>query len=213
MTVKHQLKSIAIGAALFTLGGIGCGGGTSTNDDPGPLGNVESLIILQRPSRNDSGDIFQYTSYKPGARLISLSPPTADGTITPICCDKAGAEFANIDISSYDISFDAKSIVFAGKLSDNERYGLFLLTLADGSVTQIATDPQHDFVSPMFLPGDRVMSRPTRWSSPAPRSTRTSTSAARPSSSAASTSTAPAWRWARATCRTAPRPAWPRMAA
>jgi Hydrazine synthase alpha subunit middle domain len=159
MTVKHQLKSIAIGAALFTLGGIGCGGGngTGTGDDPGPLGSVESLIILQRPSRNDSGDIFQYTSYKPGARIITLSPPTADGKITPICCDKAGAEFANIDISSYDLSFDAKSIVFAGKLSDNERYGLFLLTLADGSVTQIATDPQHDFVSPTFLPGDRVM--------------------------------------------------------
>ena len=152
MTVKHQLKSIAIGAALFTLGGTGCGG-----DDPGPLGAVDSLIILQRPSRNDTGDIFQYTSYKPGARIVSLSPPTADGKLTTICCDNAGAEFSKIDISSYDISFDAKSIVFAGKLADNEHYGLFLLTLADGSVTQIATDPQHDYVSPIFLPGNRVM--------------------------------------------------------
>jgi hypothetical protein len=150
--VKHQIKSVAIGAALFTLGGIGC-----SSDDSGPLGNVDSLIILQRPKRNDTGDIFQYTSYVAGARLVQLQPPTADGTLTTICCDKAGAEFAKVDISSYDLSFDAKSIVFSGKLAENQTYGLFLLQLADGSVTQIATDPQRDFVSPIFLPGDRVM--------------------------------------------------------
>jgi len=152
--VKHLIKSIAIGAALFTLGGIGCGG---NGEDTGPLGNVESLIILQRPKRNDTGDIFQYTSYVAGARLVQLSPPTAAGKLTTICCDKAGPEYAKLDIQSYDLSFDAKSIVFAGKLSDTQTYGLFLLQLADGSVTQIATDPQRDYVSPIFLPGDRVM--------------------------------------------------------
>ena len=149
--MKHQIKSIAIGAALFTLGGIGC------STDSGPLGNVDSLTILQRPKRNDTGDIFQYTSYVPGARLVELSPPSADGKLTTICCDKAGPEYAKVDISSYDISFDAKSIVFSGKLSESQTYGLFLLQLADGSVTQIATNPMQDFVSPIFLPGDRVM--------------------------------------------------------
>jgi hypothetical protein len=133
--VKHAMKSIAIGAALFTLGGIGC------SDDPGPLGSIDSLIILQRTKRNVTGDIFQYTSYVPGARLVKLEPPTADGTLTTICC--TGAEFARADISA--------------KLADNQNYGLFLLQLADGSVTQIATDPQRDYVSPIFLPGDRVM--------------------------------------------------------
>src|SRR5689334_2828628 len=101
-TVK-QLKSIAIGAALFASA-FGCGG----DDNNGPLGNVDSLIILQRPKRNDMGDIFQYTSYIPGARLVKLSPPTADGTKTVICCDGAGAEFAGMDIQAYDLSFDAK---------------------------------------------------------------------------------------------------------
>ncbi|HZJ64333.1 MAG TPA: hypothetical protein VFD36_12510 [Kofleriaceae bacterium] len=149
--MKNHIKSIAIGAALFTFAGIGC-----SSDDSGPLGNVESLIILQRPKRNDNGDIFQYTSYVPGARLVQLSPPTADGTLTTICCDQ-DPEFKKVDISGYDISFDAKSIVFSAKLNDNEKYGLFLLQLADGSITQIATDPGKDFVSPIFLPGDRVM--------------------------------------------------------
>ncbi|HEY0192599.1 MAG TPA: hypothetical protein VGC42_15880 [Kofleriaceae bacterium] len=154
--MKHQFQSIAIGAALLAaVGGIGCGGGESSDD--GPLKDVNALVILQRPKRNDTGDIFQYTSYVPGARLVKLEPPTADGKLTTICCDKAGDEFAKIDISGYDLSFDAKTIVFAGKLAANQTYGLFLLQLEDGSVTQIATDPMRDFVSPIFLPGNKIM--------------------------------------------------------
>ncbi|MDB4964084.1 MAG: hypothetical protein JWP01_4083 [Myxococcales bacterium] len=151
--------TLALGLSLVTLtGGVGCGG----DDSSGPLGNVDSLIILQRPKRNDMGDIFQYTSYVPktpagaNARLVKLEPPTADGTQTTICCDNIPG-FENVDISGYDISFDAKQIVFAGKLSANTKYGLFLLTLSDGSVEQIPTDPGRDYNSPIFLPGDKIM--------------------------------------------------------
>src|ERR1051325_410253 len=83
MSVKQHIQSIAIGAALFTLGALGCG---SSSSDSGPLSNVDSLIILQRPKRNDVGNVFAYDSYKPGARLIQLKPPAANGTVTPICC-------------------------------------------------------------------------------------------------------------------------------
>ncbi len=157
--MKTYIKTIAIGTALLTAAGAGCG----SDDSSGPLGNVDSLVILQRPKRNDSGDIFQYTSYRAktesgvNARLIKLEPPTADGTQTVICCDKAGPEYANIDISGYDISFDAKQIVFSGKLSESQHYGLFILTLADGSVDQVPTDPARDYTSPIFLPGDKIM--------------------------------------------------------
>ncbi len=157
--MKTYMKTIAIGTALLTAAGAGCG----SDDSSGPLGKVDSLVILQRPKRNDMGDIFQYTSYKPktesgvNARLIKLEPPTADGTQTVICCDHAGPEYANIDISGYDISFDAKQIVFSGKLSNSQNYGLFILTLADGSVDQVPTDPARDYVSPIFLPGDKIM--------------------------------------------------------
>src|SRR2546423_9206514 len=105
-----NLKSIAIAALFATFAGLGCGG----DNNSGPLGNVEALVILQRPKRNDMGDIFQYTSYIAGARLVKLSPPTASGKLSTLCCDQAGAEFANVDISSYDISFDANEIAFAG---------------------------------------------------------------------------------------------------
>src|SRR5215468_9247832 len=107
MSVKQHIQSIAIGAALFTLGALGCGGG-----DSGPLSNVDSLIILQRPKRNDVGNVFSYTSYKPGARLVQLKPPTANGKLTPVCCGQDD-DFKTVDISSYDLSFDAKSIVFS----------------------------------------------------------------------------------------------------
>ncbi len=157
--MKQSMKTLALGLSLVTMtGGVGCG----DDDNSGPLGNVDSLIILQRPKRNDMGDIFQYTSYLPktpsgtNARLVKLEPPTADGVQTTICCNNVpGLE--NVDISGYDISFDAKQIVFAGKLSANTNYGLFLLTLADGSVEQIPTDPGRDYNSPVFLPGDKIM--------------------------------------------------------
>src|SRR5262249_11262703 len=135
----NKLRSIPY---LVMLAGVSCGYPplpALPESGDGPLSGVQALVILQRPKRNDVGDIFQYTSYMPGARLVKLEPPTGDGTLTTLCCDKAGAEFTNIDISDYDLSFDAKSIVFSGKLSSNQTYGLFLLQLSDGSVTQIMT--------------------------------------------------------------------------
>jgi len=150
--VKQTMKTLALGTALVTaVTGAGCG----SDDSEGPLG-TDPLIILQRPKRNEMGDIFQYTSYVPKARLIKLDPPTADGTQTVICCDQDPA-LANIDISGYDISFDAKQIVFSGKLAANQAYGLFILNLDDGNVEQLSTDPGRDYVSPVFLPGDKIL--------------------------------------------------------
>ena len=150
--MSHHMKNIALGAALAAAaGGVGCG------SDEGPLANVDSLIILQRPKRNDVGDIFQYTSYKPGARLVKLSPPTADGKLEVICCDQF-PDFAKVDISGYDLSFDAKEIVFSAALNESQHYGLFVLNLTDGSAPQqLMTDPGRHYVSPIFLPGDRIM--------------------------------------------------------
>lgn len=149
-----NIKSIAIGAALVSAASPGCGG----DDTSGPLGDVDALIVLQRPKRNDMGDIFQYTSYRSGARLVKLSPPTADGKLETLFPTPAqGAELAAADVSGYDISFDAKTIVFSAKLAENQRYGLFLLTLESGNVDQIPTDAGRDYVTPIFLPGDRIM--------------------------------------------------------
>jgi hydrazine synthase alpha subunit-like protein len=154
MSVKQHIQSIAIGAALFTLGALGCGG-SGGGTDTGPLSNVDSLIILQRAKPN-VGNVFDYNAYKPGARLIQLKPPTANGTVIPICC-KQDRDFADVDIADYDISFDAKTIVFSARRGNDPSFGLYLLELSDGKITQIATDPMRDFVSPIFLPGDKIL--------------------------------------------------------
>ncbi|MBX3158207.1 MAG: hypothetical protein KF773_19725 [Deltaproteobacteria bacterium] len=148
------MKSIAIALAALMGGtaGVGCSG----DENPGPLSNVDALIILQRAKRNETGDVFEYTSYLPGARLVKLSPPSADGTLTPICCDQGGPDFRNIDISSYDISFDAKQIVFSGKLAEMGHYGLFLLNLETNAIDELPTDPGRDYISPIFVPGDFI---------------------------------------------------------
>jgi len=147
------VKRIQLGIALsaMTFGAVACGG-----SDPGPLDGIDSVVFLQRPKRNETGDIFQYTSYVPTARLVKLSPPTADGELTEICCGSSGPDFANIDISGYDLSFDATEIVFSARLENAQAYGLFIVTIADGSVRQLATNPNRDYVNPIYLPGDKI---------------------------------------------------------
>jgi hypothetical protein len=150
-----NIKSIAIGAALLAaMPAIGCGG----DDSNGPLGDVDALIILQRAKRIDTGDIFEYADYEPGARIVKLSPPTADGKLETLFPTAAqGAEFSQADVSGYDISFDAKTIVFSAALRGGQNYGLYLLTLESGNVEQIPTDPGRHYIAPIFLPGDRIM--------------------------------------------------------
>ena len=159
-------------AAIWIALGPACSPRSATFTGDAPVPDAASmpvltdpLIILQRAPRNNGGDIFQYTSYLPGARLIELPPaaggaspsPPAPTAPTTICCDRAGPAYAQIDISSFDLSFDARSIVFSAKLAASQHYGLFVVQLADGTVSQISTDPQHDFVAPIVLPGGRVM--------------------------------------------------------
>jgi hypothetical protein len=147
-------RSVGLAASLLaTVAGAACGG----DDSSDALDGVDAIVFIQRAKRNETGDIFQYTSYMPGGRIVKLSPPTADGQLTVLCCDNAGSEFADIDISSYDLSFDAREIVFSGKLRSDDTYGLFILRLEDNSVEQLASDPSRDYVSPIFLPGDKIM--------------------------------------------------------
>ncbi|MEZ4359863.1 MAG: hypothetical protein R3B48_06755 [Kofleriaceae bacterium] len=147
-TKLAQLSILVAGLSVFPA--------CNSSPDGGALGDVKSLVFLQRPKRNEIGDIFQYRSYRPGARIVELSPPTADGELRVLCCDGIPG-FEQIDISNYDLSFDATQIVFSGKLSEGQKYGLFLLTLADGKVEQLATNFGKDYVSPIFLPGNKIL--------------------------------------------------------
>ena len=71
--------------------------------------------------------MFDYTSYSPGARLVELRPPSADGTLkvlfpTADHCVAMGMDVTcvdQVDIMSYDLVFDAESIVFSARTPDS----------------------------------------------------------------------------------------------
>ncbi len=147
------MKIVKYGIALSAVVALSACGSSGQ----GPLDEVEAIVFIERQSRmGGMGDIFQYDSYVAGAKLVKLSPPTADGKRTVICCDQVPA-LAQMDIIDYDLSFDAKSIVISGRATEDQKYGLFLLDVESGAVQQLPTDPGFDYVYPTFLPGDRIL--------------------------------------------------------
>src|SRR5260221_10134627 len=60
---------------------------------------VQAIVFLQRAPRNSDGNVFSYTTYVPGGRLVKLEPPAANGKLTVLTADPA---FANADIMSWD---------------------------------------------------------------------------------------------------------------
>jgi len=142
-------RALAVALAL-----LGCGGNA---DRPDPLAGTDALVFLQRQPRVTTGNAVTFSSYVPGARLVELSPPAADGELRVLCCETQGPDFAEIDISSFDVSYDAREIVFSGKLSADQSYGLFLLTVESREVQQLPTDPNRDYLHPVMLAGDTIM--------------------------------------------------------
>jgi hypothetical protein len=149
------LGGVALSGIALTSFVTGCG-----SDAPDILSeqNIESIVFIKRaPRLGGLGDIFQYTSYVPGAKLVKLTPPSADGTLEVLCCDEAGAELADIDIATFDIDYDAQRVVMSARLSQDQRYGIFVLTLATGQVEQLSTNPSRDYIYPVYLPEGRIL--------------------------------------------------------
>jgi hypothetical protein len=141
---------LALSAAAFG-GACSKSGGPSTGSALLPA-EVSSIVFIQRKKRTDTGNVFDYLSYQPGGRLVKLEPPAANGTLTVLTSD---ARFENADIMSYDLSFDAKSIVFSARLGDSGHYNLFSMNL-DGTNLRQLTDGENDYVYPLYLPGGRI---------------------------------------------------------
>ncbi|MES1157934.1 MAG: hypothetical protein ABUL67_02425, partial [Haliangium ochraceum] len=115
--------------------------------------DVQSVIFLQRSARNSNGNVFDYTSYVPGARLVKLEPPSADGKLTVLTSDPM---WQSADIMAWDLSFDAKSVVFSARLADSNRFHLFSMNV-DGTNPKQLTEGDYDYVYPVFLPGQKLM--------------------------------------------------------
>ena len=127
---------------------------SSTAPETGPLpSDVKAILFLQRLPRMDSGNVFDYQSFEPGGRLVKLEPPSADGHLTVL---SSAPELEGADIQSYDLSFDAETIVLSARLADAGNYHLFLMDI-DGSNFRPLTDGPNDYVYPIFIPGGRIL--------------------------------------------------------
>ena len=84
--------------ALVVAGILGGSAGCQSSSSPGQgqqvvPPDVQAIIFLQRVARSGTGNVFDYTSYQPGGRIVKLEPPSADGKLTWVAqCNTAGAD-------------------------------------------------------------------------------------------------------------------------
>jgi hypothetical protein len=175
LTVKTLwlLQASVLGFALAA--GAGCNSsGSSTNTEALPA-DVQAITFLQRTPRNDDGNVFDYNNFVAGGRLVMLSPPSANGTLTVVFPNTAtctqlltppgGAApsqgdvdncVSQSDVQSYDLSFDAKSVVMSAQLPGDGSYQLYSINL-DGTNLKELTSGGNDFVYPVYAPGDQIL--------------------------------------------------------
>jgi hypothetical protein len=123
--------------------------------------DVKAIVFLQRTPRGDQGNVFDYTGYEAGGRLVKLEPPSADGKLTTlfpnaeVCAALGDADCAGkADIMSYDINFNADRIVLSASFGG--KYQLYSIK-ADGTDPKLLTNGGNDFVYPLYLPGGKIM--------------------------------------------------------
>jgi hypothetical protein len=168
-----KAKTLAVAGVMSLALGAGLGSGcskSSTGSSASALlpDDVKAIVFVQRKPRTDAGNVFEYTSYVPGGRLVKLEPPSADGKLTDLtklAADTHNAtvpndpanqiSFEGADVMSYDISFDALSVVFSARLAGTDHYNIFSMNL-DGTSLKQLTEGGNDYVYPMYLPGSKI---------------------------------------------------------
>jgi hypothetical protein len=170
MREHSTVRTLRTVAALLPIALLAPIAGCSNGSDGGALPpDVKAIVFLQRTPRGDQGNVFDYTSYAAGGRLVALTPPSADGTPTSLfptadTCVALGMDSTCVgqaDIQSYDINFNADAIVFSASFGG--RYQLYSINVALKDGTVLVSNPKqlteggNDFVYPTYLPGGKIM--------------------------------------------------------
>ena len=171
LTVKTLwlLQASVLGLALAA--GAGCNStSTSTGNVSALPADVQAITFLQRTPRNDDGNVFDYNNFVAGGRLSMLSPAVggreADGHLpehgdlhaAPQRCDGTTPSATDIDncvsgsdVQSYDLSFDAKSVVMSAQLPGDGSYQIYSINLDGTNLQQLTSGGQR-----LRLPGLRA---------------------------------------------------------
>jgi len=126
----------------------------------GVLGGVPAIVYVQRQGAS-TGNVFDYTGGGTNGNVFVLTPPTAAGE------KKNLTNWANGDVNSIDLSFDAREVVFSGRAPGDSNYHIYRVNIdgsnpcdaAKGKVSMGAcqiTDGPADEVYPVYIPAGRL---------------------------------------------------------
>lgn len=100
----------------------------------------DALVLVERHELNPS---HVYTvhceGFRPGGGLYILSPPTPDGTLRQLVASPQG------QILDFDVSYDAKEIVFSWRRTAAEGYHIYRINVDGTGLTQLTDGPWHDY--------------------------------------------------------------------
>jgi len=138
-----------------------------------PLLDCDRLLFVKRTTFSSSHIYSDHWdgSDKMGGNLVILSPVVPDGRVTEIVPQLAGGLFGR-----FDLSFDAKKVVFAYKKSKNQGYRIYEVHIDGTGLRQLTFDapeePQlmahygerfrYEDCDPIYLPNDTIMFASTR---------------------------------------------------
>ncbi|HKF47599.1 MAG TPA: hypothetical protein VKB38_09605 [Terracidiphilus sp.] len=132
--------AVQAGAAAVLMVVLLCGfSGRTTNQPEVPV------VVTAAPAYDVLAALRGGERFPRGARLLLVHGRNAE----PLAADFAASADANV-------SFDAKTILFAGKKKAGDPWQVWELTLADHSVRQV-TSGAADAVRPFYLPGRRLV--------------------------------------------------------
>lgn len=158
--------------ALPFLAGIGLSTASCSSDqkDDGvgtSIQNVQKIVYAVRQHTvinaegqvevnvaGGMGQVLDYLRYMPGGRLEILD--LSSGDVENII---AGDQFAQADVSSLELSFDATKVVFSMKVNSDDSYHLYWASLEKTNGTfeiHQLTFGDSDDVFPTYVAGDKI---------------------------------------------------------
>lgn len=155
-----------LAAAALPL--LGCSTSGPTEGQTNPTGFDEVVYVVRQHTVVDGedvrivvadgmGQVMDYGRYVPGARIEVRNVETRE-----VRNLLEGEEYAKADVEGMDLSFDAKKVVFAMKLDNDDHYHIYTANLFKGDDSRNPygvrklTDGVRDDLAPIWLGGGMI---------------------------------------------------------
>ena len=121
------------------------------------LFDVDKLVVIQRHEINASHVYtYHYEGFRPGGRLLVVSPHAPDLAPQVLVESPAG------QILDCDLSYDAKTILFSWRRTQDEGYHLWQINVDGTGLKQLTQGTWHDY-NACWLPDGGIAFLSTRW--------------------------------------------------